>query len=214
MKRILDQLGISSTCTLPLTTMHRRLGVIEVGSSRPNAYPEEEVSFLSLVANHVTLTIEGALNFEEAQRAQAELQSNNERLKLLLDMTNTLVSNLEPRDLLRAISASIRQVMHCDIVGVWLPDADPSRMRQLAMDFPEGRGFLREDSLRSIAGTNLGIAFTEGKSVVVPKADLISDQEILGTVRSEGIQSGLALPLISRNRTLGVLTLARRTEDT
>ena len=87
-------------------------------------------------------------------------------------------------------------------------------MRQLAMDFPESRGFLREDSLRSIAGTNLGIAFTKGKSVVVPKADLMSDQEILGTVRSEGIQSGLALPLISRNRTLGVLTLARRTEDT
>ena len=143
-----------------------------------------------------------------------EPHRESERLKLLLDMTNALVSNLELRDLLRAISASIRQVMHCDIVGVWLPDADPSRMRQLAMDFPEGRGFLREDSLRSIAGTNLGIAFTEGKSVVVPKADLMSDQEILGTVRSEGIQSGLALPLISRNRTLGVLTLARRTEDT
>src|ERR1700733_8235102 len=142
-----------------------------------------------------------------------ELHRESERLKLLLDMTNTLVSNLELRDLLRAISASIRKVMHCDIVGVWLPDADPGQMRQLAMDFPEGRGFLREDSLRSIAGTNLGIAFTNGKSVVVPKADLMSDQEILEQARSEGIQSGLALPLISRDRTLGVLTLARRTED-
>ena len=53
-RRILRQLGISSTCTLPLTTVHRRFGVIEVGSSRPNAYPEEEISLLSLVANHVT----------------------------------------------------------------------------------------------------------------------------------------------------------------
>jgi formate hydrogenlyase transcriptional activator len=137
-----------------------------------------------------------------------------ERLKLLLDMTNTLVSNLELRDLLRAISASIRQVMHCDSVGVWLPDADPSQLHQLAMDFPESRGFLKEDLLRPIAGTNSGIAFTTGKPVVIPKADLLGDPEILGAVRSEGIQSGLALPLISRNRTVGVLTLARRTEDT
>lgn len=146
--------------------------------------------------------------------ARAELHRESERLKLLLDMTNTLVSNLELRDLLRAISASIRQVMHSDVVGVWLPDSDPNQLRQLAMDFPESRGFLREDSLRAIAGTTLGIAYTTGKSVVVPQADLMSDQAMLGTVRSEGIQSGLALPLISRNRTLGVLTLARRTADT
>jgi hypothetical protein len=39
------------------------------------------------------------------------------RLKLLLDMTNTLVSHLDLRDLLRANSASIRQDMHCDVVG-------------------------------------------------------------------------------------------------
>ena len=52
----------------------------------------------------------------------AELEHEKDRLKLLLDMTNALVSNLEPRDLLRAISASIRQDMHCDVVGVWLPD--------------------------------------------------------------------------------------------
>jgi len=49
---------------------------------------------------------------------QAELEHEKDRLKLLLDVTNTLVSNLELRDLLRAISASIRQDMHCDSVGV------------------------------------------------------------------------------------------------
>ncbi len=174
LKKILGELNIGSTCTLPLTTAHRRFGVLEFGSSRASAYPEEEVSFLSLVADHVALTIEGTLNFEEAQRAQAELQSNNERLKLLLDMTNTLVSNLELRDLLRAISASIRQVMHCDVVGVWLPDGEQRQMRQLAMDFPESKG---------------------------------------SEVRAEGIESGLVLPLISRNRTLGVLTLGSRVES-
>ncbi len=61
---------------------------------------------------------------QNSTSSQAELEHEKDRLKLLLDMTNTLVSNLEPRDLLRAISASIRQDMHCDVVGVWLPDSD------------------------------------------------------------------------------------------
>jgi len=213
LKRILGELNIGSTCTLPLTTVHRRSGVIEFGSSRPNAYPEEEVSFLSLVADHVALTIEGALNFEEAQRAQAELQSNNERLKLLLDMTNTLVSNLELRDLLRAISASIRQVMHCDVVGVWLPDREQRQLRQLARDFPESTGFTEEDSLYAVEGSLVGRVFSTGKPVVIgTKTDALNERET-SEVRAEGIESGLALPLISRNRTLGVLTLGSRVES-
>jgi formate hydrogenlyase transcriptional activator len=67
-----------------------------------------------------------------------------DRLKLLLDMTNTLVSNLELRDLLRAFSASIRQVMRCEVIGVWLPDVEQCQLRRLALGFPDSRGFLRE----------------------------------------------------------------------
>src|ERR1700720_4674157 len=85
------------------------------------------------------------LNSQEAPSAGTELQRESDRLKLLLDITNTLVSNLEPRDLIRAISTSIRQVMRCDVVGVWLPDADQRQLRQRVMDFPESKGFAKED---------------------------------------------------------------------
>ena len=71
------------------------------------------------------------LTTQHSHGMQAELGHEKDRLKLLLDMTNNLVSNLEPRDLLRAISASIRQDMHCDVVGVWLPDSEGRQLRQL-----------------------------------------------------------------------------------
>src|ERR1700737_902177 len=80
------------------------------------------------------------LNHREPPSARPEGQSESARLKLLLDLTNTLVSNLECRDLLRVVSASIREVMHCDTVGVWLPDVEQVYLRKLAMDFPESRG--------------------------------------------------------------------------
>jgi formate hydrogenlyase transcriptional activator len=142
-----------------------------------------------------------------------ELRRENDLLKLLLDMTKTLVSNLECRDLLRTISASIRQVMGCAAVGVWVPDLGEFHLRQLAMDFPEGRGFVREGSLRPIEGSVIGSVFRTGKPVVL---DVMSEEltpEETPEIHAEAIESGCALPLISRGRTLGVLTLASRVEN-
>jgi len=115
-----------------------------------------------------------AFTTQESNSMQAELEKD--RLKLLLDMTNTLVSNLEPRDLLRAISASIRQDMHCDIVAVWLPDLEQRQLRQLAMDFPESKGFVTEDLLFPIEGSELGTVFKTGKPFVAKtQADITSE---------------------------------------
>src|SRR6266436_4026976 len=102
-----------------------------------------------------------------AASAGAEPHRESERLRLLLDMTNTLVSNLELRDLLRAISASIRQEMHCDVVGVLLPDSEQRQLRGHALDFPETKGFAKEGALHPVEGSMTGRVFTTGKPVVI-----------------------------------------------
>src|SRR5437660_9324096 len=71
-----------------------------------------------------------------------------DRLKLLLDLNNTIVSNLELRELLRVICGSVRQMMHCDSVSVNLPDPETAELKVYALDFPGARGFLREGLLR------------------------------------------------------------------
>src|SRR5712671_7471020 len=157
--------------------------------------------------------MDGSIGFREPPTTRPQQQSESERLKLLLDLTNALVSNLYCRDLLRSVSASIRQVMRCDTVGVWLPDADQVHLRQLAMDFPESKGFVREDSLHPIEGSVLGSVFKSGKPLVL---GVMSEQMPPGEApeaRAEALESGCALPLISRGRTVGVLTLGSRVEN-
>src|SRR5713101_1140673 len=153
-----------------------------------------------------------ALTTQASNSMQAELEREKDRLKLLLEMTNTLVSNLEFRDLLRAISASIRRVMQCDSVGVWLPDSKQGQLRAHALEFPESKGFAKEDLLQPFEGSLIGSVFITGKPLVVDKTELMSKQAN-PEARAEGFESGCALPLISRNRTLGVLTLASRAEN-
>src|SRR6266404_5541048 len=160
----------------------------------------------SLMPNHL-------FNSQESPITRPGLQSENERLKLLLDMTNVLVSNLKCRDVLRAVSASIRQVMRYDVVGVWVPDSEQVHLRQLAMDFPESNGFVTEDSVQPVEGSIVGRVFKTGKPIVL---DVIGEQvapEEAREVHAEALESGCALPLISRGRTLGVLTLGSRVEN-
>src|SRR5882757_10914082 len=160
-----------------------------------------------------SLTPDHSFNSQESPRVRPELQSESERLKLLLDMTNALVSKLECRDVFRAVSASIRQVMHCDTVGVWLPDVEQLYLRQLAMDFPEGKGFVREDLLQAIEGSVMGGVFKTGMPFVLGAMSEQMAPEEAPEARAEALESGCALPLISRGRTLGVLTLASRVEN-
>jgi len=131
---------VGSSICLPLTTAHRRLGALSICIQAPHAYYQEDISFLHLVARGVALAIDDALNLKKSRATQSELEQQNARLKLLLDLTNRINSNLDLREVLRAIAASVRQVMHCDAVGVSLPDSESGKFRLYALDFPGERG--------------------------------------------------------------------------
>src|SRR5579863_9865212 len=82
-----------------------------------------------------------------AQDPQASLERQNERLQLLLNLTTRITSNLDLREVLRAIAANIREVMHADAVAVSLPDPISKKSRVLAVDFPHGKGVIKEELL-------------------------------------------------------------------
>jgi formate hydrogenlyase transcriptional activator len=214
LKTPLQRRGIRSICALPLTTGHRRLGVISFGSKQPNAYPPEEVKFISQVADQIALAFDDALNFAALRRASKELQTKNNRLQLLLDVTNQFVSNLELRELLRAISQGVRRVMQCDYTGLSLPEAEGQQLRLYALDFPGGKGFLHEELVYSIEGSPSGTAFRTMKPLTLrsPFTGWLN-YPIVQIALREDLKSFCFLPLISRNRAIGVLVLGRLRDD-
>src|SRR6202049_3800881 len=137
---------------------------------------------------------------EQLQSTQAELRGEKDRLTLLLDLNNSMVSKLELRDLLRVISASVRRVMLCDSVGVNLPDPETGELKLFALNFPGAKGFLREEMLRP-PGSLARRAFSTGEPVTFMVGDAalpIEDAEF----EREGLRSFCWLPLISRTRVL------------
>ena len=206
----LKRLDIRSICSLPLTTAHQKLGVITFGSKAIDAYSAEEVRFLSLVADQVALAFDDALNFTALQKASEELQSKNGRLQLLLDVTNQVVSNLQLRELVRAISQDVRRVMQCELASLALPEKDNEHLRLYAVDFPEGKGYLQEEMVYAIEGAPSGMAFRTMRPVTLqsPFDGWLQYPMVQMAVR-EGMKSFCALPLISRSHAIGTLNLGR-----
>jgi formate hydrogenlyase transcriptional activator len=104
--------------------------------------------------------------------------------------------------------------MQCDAAAILLAENDGKHLCVHALDFPESRGLFQEGVLLPIEGTVPGHAFRSGKPVVVNHIDptqLPADtcQKAIG----EGINSFCDVPLISKNRLLGVLAVARRDEN-
>jgi formate hydrogenlyase transcriptional activator len=207
-REFLNQLGIVSTCSFPLARGARRLGVLSLGSTGAGAYPEEETRFLQLVADQIALVLDAAVNFDASERLQ-------DRLKLILDLTNQVVSNLELSELLHAISASVRRVMVCDAAAVMLPDAEGKCLQVHALDFPDSKGVFTESAQVPIDGTLPGDAFRTGKAIVINRLDPETMPiEMYRKAKGEGLNSFCDLPLVSRKRLLGVLAVARHEEDT
>ena len=214
LQAILKRADVRSICALPLTTAHRKLGAITFASKQADTYSPNEIRFLSQVVDYIALAFDDALNYAALRRASEELQSNNERLQLLLDVTNQVVSNLQLRDLLRAVSHDVRGVMQCDYAGLSLPEAENKELRLYALDFPESKGFLQEDLVYSVEGAPSGTAFRTMKPLALqsPFTDWVNYPIVQMAVR-EGLKSFCFLPLISRDRAIGVLVLGRLRDD-
>jgi formate hydrogenlyase transcriptional activator len=200
--------GVRSFCCLPLTTAQRRLGALAIGRAERGAYSPPEVAFAQLVAAQVAVAVDNALHAQEAHALQQQLTREHDRLHLLLEVNNSVVAHLDLRPLFQAISATLRRVMPCDYVGVALADVESHQLRLYALDFPAGQGFLQQDMLIPMEGSASGEVFQMGKPLARSGPTWL-DSEIYQVGAVEGLQSGCFLPLISRQRVLGVLQLAR-----
>src|SRR6201993_3719565 len=149
----------------------------------------------------------GANRYEAITSTSEELQRQNDRLQLLLNLTSKITSSLTLREVLRAIAANIREVIQADLVTVSLPDRASGQIRVFAVDFPHGKGVIKEDLLVA-PSTAVKKAIDTLKPVVLDSPE--SDNCVSGN--AEGIKAQCVIPLVNRDRVLGILCPCRTTE--
>jgi formate hydrogenlyase transcriptional activator len=210
-KQWVKQMGFGSGISIPLSTPHRRLGTLGVARDKWPPFSDEDLGFLRLIGRVVAFALDDGLNLKRAQDARACLQQQNERLQLLLNLTNRITSNLEHRELFRAAAAHIREVMQCDAVAVSLLKPESAKAKLYVLDFPQSKGLIREEEIFTISGAGKRVLETL-KPTIVERYDPEAPSELCDKLVSEGAKSSCLIPLVNRGRPLGVLSLVRTTE--
>ena len=127
--------GVQSFCSVPLTTALRRLGAMGFGSKQWRVYQDSEIEFMQQVARQVAVAVDNVLHEESARAAQWELIHERDRVRLLLEVNNAVVSHLNLDDLFPAVSACLRTVIQHDGSALVLVDQETRRYRVHVLSF-------------------------------------------------------------------------------
>jgi formate hydrogenlyase transcriptional activator len=209
--------GIRSVWSRPLFTSEgKALGTFSINYREPRSPGANDLQLIEN-ASHITgIAIERHMN-EQALRRE------HDRLRLLLEITSSVTSRLDLRQVVEAVSTNLFRVMQCDVSVLLLPDPQSGALRVTSLYNPDARGPFREGSLVPMNGSISGQVFRKAKSVRIDSFEQVrEDPEIYGnpegrllyeSVVKEGLRTGCYLPLVGRNRVVGVLMLSRRSDN-
>jgi formate hydrogenlyase transcriptional activator len=201
--------GNQSLCVLPLNKTPHRVGVLCFAKKELDGFSKRDVGLLSFLADYVGLAIDDRLNLAYFEAVRAQLESEQTKLNLILDLNNSVVSNLELGEVLRSVAPNIRKTMRLEGVAVILPDATQEHLRLYAVDLSDSKESLLPDVSGPLEETLAGQVFRSGK----PWVGGDEKWNRSGTDRTGSLGDGTVtvcmLPLIRCRNVLGVLCLVR-----
>ncbi len=158
----------------------------------------------------------------ERQLNEEKLRHERDRLRLLLEITNSMTSKLDFRGLVEALSTNLLSVTRCDFCALLLPQADRKQLRTTVLYNPQARGSICDGASVPVQGSACGKVFRTGKGEHIDSlVEMRHDPESFGSeegqrffeqIMAEGLKSGCELPLIGRSGVVGVLSALSRSE--
>jgi formate hydrogenlyase transcriptional activator len=209
--------GIRSVWSRPLFTSDGKvLGTFSINYREPRSPSAAELQLIEN-ASHITgIAIERHMN-EEA------LRHERDRLRLLLEITSSITSRLDLRQVVAALSTNLFKIMQCDVSALLLPDSESGALRVTILHNPNARGPFREGSLVPTNSSISGQVLRKAKIIRIDRFEQVRENpEIYGNpdgqllyqrVMEEGLRTGCYLPLIGRDSVVGVLMLCRRSDN-
>jgi formate hydrogenlyase transcriptional activator len=206
--------GLRSCGNIPLIAHGRKLGALGVASKRPGAFSAEDIELICQSANQIAIAVENALNYERTRAAEEEAKRQSERLQLMLEINNAVVSQLGLRELTRVTSSRLREALCYEIVGLSLYHPETEQLRAYAYDLPDKQFAIPEGTPIPLTGSMGGKAFRTGQPVFFNRLDPErAVSEFNRRFLEIGVKSGGCVPLIVRGQKLGVLGVGSFRED-
>ena len=199
-----------ATYIFPLFTSQQRYGILVVTKDRGQEFVPEDVELLRSLASHIAVALECALARDNAELYQRQVVKERDRLRLLLEINNHIVSKLDINELFRSASASLRTYFRNDFTGFWLIDKQSNQLECVVLDFPSGKG-----SLTAVLKSELSDTDREKLRAHVPELLSVEEIELLPAaivekLKAESITSMAIAPMLTASGPRGVITMGSR----
>jgi formate hydrogenlyase transcriptional activator len=208
--------GVQSFCTVPLTTALGRLGAMGFGSLQKQQYTLTEIRFMQEVARQVAVAVDNVLHEESARAAQLALARERDRFRLLLEVNNAVVSNLDMDAVFTSVSTSLQRVIQHDGCSLLLFEPESGNYRCHVLKVTKNESFVEEGHADRDMVSPGCIAISTRAAVVFSESDLRnlwSKSKIAQYLLAEGVKWFCSIPLQSHERILGTLNVGRLTDN-
>ncbi|MGA2131868.1 MAG: GAF domain-containing SpoIIE family protein phosphatase [Bryobacteraceae bacterium] len=185
--------AVRTEMAVPMIARRKLVGVIDVQSTRANAYTEQDRALLRLIAARVAISIDNARLYWRVER-------QNRTLKALASISQEFSSILDVDELLTKIARTVRGLIDYDAFNILLVDAERKLLRH--------RFSMRYDERVDLDNVPLGKGIT-GAAVEQRAPVRVQDtnQDPRYIASHPGIRSEVAIPLMTHDRVSGVMDL-------
>jgi formate hydrogenlyase transcriptional activator len=199
-----------SAYIFPIAISGKKLGALTFATVQTEQFSPDDLELMISVSSHVAVALQGAVACDAAELYQRQLAHERDRLRLLLEINNQVVTQLGVNELFRSASLSIRKYFANDFTGFWLIDKHSNRLECAVLDFPGGKGFLADIPGREVTDQEL-------EKMRTRTPEIWSEQDIeklrpavLERMKEESITALAVAPLGTVNGPLGLLGMGSK----
>jgi len=201
--------GLHGIYIVPVSTQRKKLGLLVFGT-KAQGFREGDLELMISVAAHLAITLENATTLDKAAQYQHQLAKERDRLRLLLEINNHVVSKLEMPELFRSASESIRRYFGNDFTGFWLLHEEGNQLECVVLDFPGTKGFLAQIDAPKLTDEDMAKLRRHVPEIWSPSDIEKLPAGIREPLKAESILSFAASPLVTASGPLGVITMGTR----
>ncbi|HTS61280.1 MAG TPA: SpoIIE family protein phosphatase [Candidatus Acidoferrales bacterium] len=185
--------AVRTELAVPMTARGKLVGVIDLQTTRVNAYTEYDRALMRLIAARVSIAIDNARLYRRVER-------QNRTLKTLANISREFSSILDLNVLLGKIASTMRELIDYDAFSILAVDHEAKALRHLFS--------IRYDQRVNIDNVPLGKGITGAAAEsreVVRVHDTAKDPRYIAS--HPDIRSEIAVPLIAHDRVIGIMDL-------
>jgi formate hydrogenlyase transcriptional activator len=214
-QKFFEEQGLKSACFIPMSSGGATIGVLNLGCRIEDAFSEADIELLVHIGGQIAIAVQNSVNFERARKFEQRAARERDRIRLLLEINNAVVSHLDLKEVVKTVSASLREIMPHDAAGIALYEPELNQLREYTnVDYKDVESFRVGDAI-PLEGTPAGHVFLTGQPLLVRRpnltaypADRYSQHPVEGSPKSACLA-----PLISHGRKLGIAGVSSTQEE-